>query len=37
MIVRRLLGFSGATLTANAKLGTRTDQGVQDAIDALRP
>jgi hypothetical protein len=37
MIVRRLLGFSGAALTANAKLGTRTDQQIQDAIDASRP
>lgn len=37
MIVRRLLGFSGAALTANAKLGSRSDQQVQDAIDALKP
>jgi hypothetical protein len=37
MIIRRLLGFSGAALTANAKLGSRTDQQVQDAIDALKP
>ena len=37
MIAWRLFGFSGAALTANAKRGTRTDQQVQDAIDALRP
>jgi hypothetical protein len=37
MIVRRLLGLSGAALTANARVGVRTDNEIANAIDALRP
>jgi hypothetical protein len=37
MILRRLLGLSGAALTANARIGVRTDNEISNAIDALRP
>lgn len=37
MILRRLLGLSGAALTANAKRGNAADLSVEMAIDALRP
>jgi hypothetical protein len=37
MIVRRMLGFSGNALTANAKRGAATDAAVAAAIDALMP
>ncbi|TAG75805.1 MAG: hypothetical protein EAZ24_09800, partial [Burkholderiales bacterium] len=37
MIYRRLLGLSGAALTAGAKNSSRTDLDIANAIDALRP
>jgi len=37
MILRRLLGLSGAALTSGAKVGTVTDGEVEFAIDALKP
>jgi hypothetical protein len=36
MILRRLLGLSGAALTANAKRGVMSDLDVQYAIDSLQ-
>jgi Metallo-peptidase family M12 len=37
MIVRRLLGLSGSALTGGARVGSRTDAEIANAIDALRP
>jgi Metallo-peptidase family M12B Reprolysin-like len=37
MIIRRLLGLSGAALTTGVRVGTRTDTEIANAIDALRP
>jgi hypothetical protein len=37
MILRRLLGLSGTSLTAELRVGTRTDTEIENAIDALRP
>jgi Metallo-peptidase family M12B Reprolysin-like len=37
MIVRRLLGLSGSALTAGARVGSRSDVEIANAIDALRP
>ena len=37
MIIRRLLGLSGAALTAGAKQSTRSDADIATAIDALKP
>jgi hypothetical protein len=37
MIVRRLLGLSGAALTTGVRVGSRTDTEIANAIDALRP
>ena len=37
MIVRRLLGLSGAALTAGAKQSARSDADVATVIDALKP
>jgi len=37
MILRRLLGLSGAALTANAKQGVASDATIAAAIDALKP
>ena len=37
MIVRRLLGLSGAALTASAKQSARSDADIATVIDALKP
>ena len=37
LILRRLLGLSGAALTSGAKLGARSDADIATAIDLLRP
>lgn len=37
MIVRRLLGLSGAALTAGAKQSARSDADIATVIDALKP
>ena len=37
MIVRRLLGLSGAALTTGAKQSARSDADIATVIDALKP
>jgi Metallo-peptidase family M12B Reprolysin-like len=37
LIVRRLLGLSGAALTTGVRVGNRSDVEIGNAIDALRP
>ena len=37
LILRRMLGLSGATLTTGAKLGPRSDADIANAIDLLKP
>ncbi len=37
LILRRLLGLSGAALTTGAKLGVKTDADIAATIDALKP
>ncbi len=37
LILRRLLGLSGAALTNGAKLGVKSDSDIATAIDALKP
>ena len=37
LILRRLLGLSGAALTNGAKLGAKTDADIAITIDSLKP
>ena len=37
LILRRMLGLSGAALTTGVKLGTRSDIDIANAIDLLKP
>jgi hypothetical protein len=37
MVIRRLLGLSGPALTSGVRVGSRNDNEIANAIDALRP